>query len=493
MASQVLQTPQILSIEGSTIRIKHPDVSGYTRTSLTAPFTAAGVTLSVRDNNNFEDNDWFVLGELGNAKTEESDVNGAVSRGTSLTITNNTTFSHALDAPVTRIQERGIKIYGSATDGGAGTLIESIDAIGAGTRQIADAVMIQWDKPFTEWTLTSTDTAYAYYYVTFTDGTTASASSDYVLAAGNAYNTGKAVAQSALDLTRANVDGSLVTWEFLLDRLNDFQDFVASYVTDQGSIKDWPFEIFEDVTSVTILQNENSYAVTGFSETLKYPDSKQGIIQLRVGSHELQYIDLDEYERLMNGKVRTEVATSAAIGATSMVLDDTSELADSGSIYIGTQSAVITYTTKVDATNTISGIPASGTGSITATATVDAVVWQNISAGIPDKYTMFDGNILFTIPPNSDTAGKKLKIKAYKQIARLSSISDIIDIPFVHIAKWYVAAEIEYRKKNSQSGDRYIQRFEKEMAKAERKYLNHMPEVTDYYTFYTHPGTNFNE
>jgi len=86
MASQVLQTPSIISIEGSTIRVKHPDVSGYTRTSLVAPFTAAGTSISVRDNNNFEDDDWFIIGEPGNARTESGDVNGAVTRGTSLTI-----------------------------------------------------------------------------------------------------------------------------------------------------------------------------------------------------------------------------------------------------------------------------------------------------------------------------------------------------------------------------------------------------------------------
>ena len=89
------------------------------------------------------------------------------------------------------------------------------------------------------------------------------------------------------------------------------------------TVKNWPHEIFEDELSVTMVQNENRYAVSGFSSTLKYPDSKQGIIELKGGQLVLKYVDFDEYQRELNNKIRTEVATQAAIGATSLVLDDT--------------------------------------------------------------------------------------------------------------------------------------------------------------------------
>lgn len=209
--SKLLTTPKILSIDGSTIRVAHPDYSEYIRTRISSPLTAAGVTLTVQDNRRFADDDFFVLGEIGDAKSEECDVNGAVTRGTSLTITNSSKFSHEIDAPVTRIFERGFKIYGAATDGGAGTLIVSVDAIIAATNQLADAVMIQWDKEFSEYTLISTDTTYAYYYIKFTDGTTDSSSSDYVLATGPAYNSAYALVQAALREVRADVDGDLIS------------------------------------------------------------------------------------------------------------------------------------------------------------------------------------------------------------------------------------------------------------------------------------------
>jgi hypothetical protein len=120
MTAKVLQTPQILDIIGSTIRVRHPDISGYTRTSVVSQFDSTDTALSVRDNDNFEDNDWFTFGEVGDSKSEECDVNGAVTRGTAITVTNSTKFDHEIDTPVTRIFERGFRLYGAATDGGAG-------------------------------------------------------------------------------------------------------------------------------------------------------------------------------------------------------------------------------------------------------------------------------------------------------------------------------------------------------------------------------------
>jgi len=472
--------PQILSIQGSSIRIQHPDLSESTKTSVISPHTAAGTSLSVRDNRNFSDDDWMILGAIGNAKTEEVDVNGAVTRGTSLTITNTTKFSHEIDTPVTRILERGFKIYGAATDGGAGTLIASVDAKTASTNQLADAIMIQWDKPFSEWTLITTDTTYAYYFAKFTDGTTDSDASDYVIAAGQPYNSGREMVQSALDLTRSEVDNRLITWDFLTDCINDFQDEVTNYVLPDGTYKDWPFEIFEELNSISLTQSENKIAVSGLSTALKYPDSNQGIIQVKLGNKILKYYDLDSYEQDYNEVTRTEVATEAAVGATSLIVDDSTELQDSGSVVVGAMT--ITYTSKDDSTNTLSGIPASGTGSITATATVDMVVWQGVTTGIADKYTVFNNYFLLNRPVDEDRVGQKLKVKFYGMLPRLTSLSDATVIPFTHLGKFYLAAQIEYRKKNAQMGDRYLALFQRKLLEQAQKQMNHMAETLEYYT-----------
>ena len=207
--SQVLQKPEIVQIIGSTIRIKHPDLSKNVNTQLASTIAAAGTTMTVLDNNGFADNDWYIVGEVGDQTTESNDVNGAVTRGTSMTVTNALSFAHEINAPVTNIYERGITIYGAATDGGSGTIIESIDAKTASGKQLADAQMIEWNKPYTEYTLISTDTSYAYYYVIFTDGTTTSSASDYIAAAGFGNSAVETFIQDALDLVDAEIGQSI--------------------------------------------------------------------------------------------------------------------------------------------------------------------------------------------------------------------------------------------------------------------------------------------
>ena len=488
MIAKLIQKPQIIEIIGSSIKVKHPDISGYTRTEIISPLTAAGTALSVSDNNNLTDDDWFVLGEAGDAKAEECDVNGAVTRGTSLTITNTTKFSHDISTPLTKIYERGIKIYGAATDGGVGTLIASVDAKVAATNQLADAIMIQWNKKYTEYTLISTDTTYAYYFVKFTDGTTDSSASDYVLATGLVYNSVETVVKEALLKVNAKIDpeaDGLITREWLLSVANDFQDEVINYevTTPDGRkiSKDWSWEIFEDETSLALTLNENKYALSGLASDLKYENSKTGLLSVRIGSSLIDYQDINEYEEDMDGIVRTEVATAASSGDITLVCDDTYEFNEDGTIYAGAET--ITYTGNTEATGTFTGIPASGTGSITDTIAVDSVVWQGITPGTPTKYTIFDGYILFNIPPDSDFVGYKIKIKGIKKLSRLTDFPDTLAIPFTHLAKIYIASQIEYRKNNSVNGDRLTAEFTRKLNDLALKDKIQKMESLTYYRF----------
>lgn len=474
--SKVLQTPTIISIDGSSLRIAHPDISRYTRTVLNTPLTAAGVTLGVADNNNFADDDWFVLGEVGDSKTEECDVNGAVTRGASLTITNSTKFNHEIHTPVTKIQERKIKIYGAATDGGAGTLITSIDALSG------DAFSIQWNRAFSEYTLISTDTAYAYYFVKFTDGTTDSPASDYVLAGGLPYNSAMAVIQGGLEDAKATIDGVLITNQYLLEAINDGQYEVFRFVDPDGIPKDWSFEIAEDVTSLTVDENVEKYSLASLSPDMKYPNSHQGIVSVKVGKKKIVYADLDEIEQGYEDVARTEVATQASVGATSIVLDDVSEFTDSG-YFKAPGGQTVRYTGRTVGSNTLTGIPASGTGSITAIIPVDSVIWQGANPGVPDKYTIFNGNILFNCPVGSTIDGQKIKFRYYADRGRMSSLSDSLTVTPVHYLKHYIAARVETRKKNTAEADRHMALFLRGLTQEAAKDRSLVEEQLEYYGF----------
>lgn len=477
--AKVLQKPQIISIDGSTIRIAHPKIGHYARTQLRAASTAADTAFSFYDNNGFADNDWLIIGEIGRAKTEEVDVNGAVTRGSDITLTNTTKFDHEIDDPVNRIQERAITIYGAATDGGAGTIIESVDAIAS---PIANGVQIQWDKPYTEYTLISSDTSYAFYYVVFTDGTTTSSASDYVASTGLGANTVYELIRKALSRTNTELDAEAngkLTFDYLIKATDDAQSAITQYTDDQGIPKNWPFEIFTDKTSLSVVQGQVQYALSSLSSTIKYPDSNQAIASLKFATVPLDYVDPSRYDDLMENRKHTQIASTAAVGATTITLDDTNELADSGTIRF--RDNTVTYTSKNDSTGVLSGIPASGTGSITTQGEVDDDVWQGIGFGAPEVYTIIDGNIELEIPPHSDHDGKKLKFRGYKQLTALTELTDTTDVTFYNIMVDFICAYIEYAKENRSKGNEYMKDFNKNLAQNAKNSVGEMEDTGTYY------------
>jgi len=459
--SELLTKPTIIEVTGSTFRIAHPDISGNVRTYLASTIAAAGTAMTVLDNNGFADDDWYVIGDIGDEKTESGDVNGAVTVGSSMTVTNNLSFAHEVNAPVTKINERGIAIYGAATDGGAGTLIASIDAKTASGKNLADAVMIQWDKPYTEYTLITTDTTYAYYYAKFTDGITSSASSDYVLAAGLASNSVEYFIQQALTLTNSELDDALLKRERLVKVANDCQSAIAQFKyqdprTGEYTQTNWEFEMVEDKTSLTLSTGEHEYALSGLSVAPKW-ESERAIISIRIGSEgKIEKQLISEYDDDTEEHTRTDCATTGAVAATSLVVDSNVEFTDTGTLYSGDNT--LTYTGKTG-TTTFTGIPASGDYSIETQIEVDDPVWQGIQLDLPTKYSYFDGKIIFNKPPASDYSGYPIKLRYFKKLPALLDASDVTEVTFSNVFELYLASWIERRKGNEDKAIQYMKEF----------------------------------
>lgn len=469
--AKVLQTPTILGIVGGTVRIKHPDISSYPKTYVTSPLSAAGTTLNIADNNDLDNVDKILIGEVRDEKTEYVAINGAVTRGGSIIIANTTKFSHELHAPVVKIYEYQVKLYGAATDGGSGTLITTLD--------------IQWDEDFTEYTLKTTDTAYAYYYASFYDGVTIGAASSYVASTGLTYASTAEIAQGGLEMVKAEIDNVIITREWLLGVANDWQDETTGYVTSDGITKDWTFEIFEDTTSIKLTQNENRYAVSGFSSTLKYQNSNEAVLQLRYGSYPLVKQTIQYFNEYFQGIVRDSLAAQATAGATSVTLNSVAEFSDSGTFYVGADT--ITYTARDTTTNILSGIPASGTGAITATHAVSASVWQGVAPTNPSFYSVFGGYINLDVPISEDYVGYPLKIIGLKRIPRLTSFSSVTVIPFTYLAKYYIAARIQFKKGNREDAQSLMNTFQQKLEVEARR--DGLPNA-DPETYYNFDGNN---
>jgi len=440
--------------------------------------------MSVYDNHGFADDDWFILGTPGDRETEEGDVNGAVTRGQAMTVTNSLKFGHVLDCPITKILERGFKLYGAATDGGSLTLIASVDAIIAGTNQLADTVMFQWGKSYTEYTMISTDTTYAFYAIKFTDGVTDSAVSTYVPATGLAYTKLEPLIKQAIDFTNSKLDEKRLTRDMFVNWANDCQNEISQFIyQDPGSgrylQKDWSYEVVLDET-IAFVEGQDSYALSGLGYTIKYPNSDKSIFSVQVGNEKpMRKMAIKDFDIFRRGVNKTLMNGTGAIGATSITVDATANFSSSGSLTSGSQT--ITYTGKT--ATTFTGIPTSGSGSITIQLADNAPIWQNMQSGQPIAWVIFNGNLIVDRPPNADFAGKTLRVRFLKALSRITSVSDGTEIPFTNTITCYLTATAFYRLGQPDQGDKWMDKFKKEViSNAQADYIPNLDEW-HYYNF----------
>lgn len=479
MANKSLQKPKIIDIKAGVIKIAHPDISRYTRTYVRSPISAAGTSLTVADNNGFADNDYFIIGAIGDAKTEEGDVNGAVTRGQSLTITNSNKFAHEIDEPVTRIFERKITVYGAATDGGNLTAI----------RNTASAINIEWNKLETEFNLLVADTAYDFYVVKFYDGTTESSASDYIPATGLPESSAERMIQAALSLTGVDrLDAVKFTRPAMVGWVQDCQDEITAFTfkdpySEERIQKDWSFEVMntEAGNSLTISTNINEYDLTTLTYALKHPYSDRAIISLRYANQKPSTsITAREMEEELYNSFRTAVKTQPGVGDVELEIDSNIELPDAGTIYVGVDT--ITYTGK-SGTDTLTGIPASGTGSITVAHPVDTTVWYGNTPGLPTKWIVLRQKLTFNAPFSSTYEDYNIYMTYFRVIPRITEVTDSTIIPFYNIFKYYLAYKIENARQDLDRAGFYLNTFKEKLLEQALADQSPLIDYQDYYNF----------
>jgi len=443
MAEKALQKPSIIEVIGEFIRIAHPIISGNIQTRLATSLAAAGTALSVLDSNGFTDADDVLFGAVGDTKTEAGVINGAVSIGTSITVANSNDFAHELNCPFIKLNEDQITIFDAADDSEIAT------------------INIQWDKDYTEYEIAAADQSDTGYYVKFTDGTNVGEASDTVTSAGLADNSVYNLVTSGLDLIDEELGGKFSN-SWAVRTANNCQDAITHYVRKTRAgvdiVKNWSFELAEDDTSISLTENENKYALSGLSFDLKQEDTKRSIQSVKIGSKQLTYIDIDEYDRLMENTVKTAVKTAITAADTEIVLDDTYELSETGVVYIGADA--ISYTGNTEATGTLTGCT-----DVDNSHSVDATVWQNVSPTLPTKYTIFNGNLYLDAPVDTDYVGYKLKIRGLQILARFADLSDTADIKFYNLFHYFIAARGEFKKGNIEEGNYWMNEFKSAIKK----------------------------
>src|SRR3990167_6676814 len=99
------------------------------KTIMTATIAAAGTTITVKSNLGFAQNDFVLIGNIGDEKAEIKQITAAVTAGTSLTIAA-ATFDQDIDTQITKIDFNQVRFNrGTTTVAADSTALAAAQAI----------------------------------------------------------------------------------------------------------------------------------------------------------------------------------------------------------------------------------------------------------------------------------------------------------------------------------------------------------------------------
>lgn len=427
------EVSSLISVSGNTIRAGHPVVPSNLVTFLTASVTAGSTSLTVLDNNPLVQNDYVIVGKLGIDKTEIVQITGAVTQGTALTV-GALVYDHPVDTPIIKILWNQVEYSGAATATGTKTLL-------TGGALVSGLQNIMPDRSDT--VFTNTGTTYAFYFVRFKNTQTSTFSSYSASAPSGGYATSavRSVKDEALAMCNEKLDGVLFTDSFLNNEIYNCEQEVWS------ERKQWSWAYtFDKILGQTV---EGGLSFTLPSD-ISDNQSNKSILEngVRLGTRsELLYITKEEWDKYFQLVSHTTLASAVTVGDTTISLTSVSDFATSGTVVIGSDSA-IAYTGVTVSTNTLTGV----TG-IAANHANGLDVWQNPAFVEPAYYTIFNNTLYFQTGVQSTYAGLNVYISYYRKPTTIVDDNSTLNIPDWSIYHYYLAWKILIRKYNGKTTD----------------------------------------
>jgi len=403
--------------------------------NLSAIATAGDNTLTVYSISGFAINKPLLVGEFGQDGTEIIKTHTSTApSGSTITLLSALVKSHTKDTKVYVLPYDQVQFYHATTTTGDKTLISTSD--------------VNEESNETQYT----DTTYTsgYFFSRFYNSIDAGYSdySDPIPYGGFDSNTVGSIIEMAMSETKKEFTETL-TYKSLVDEINSCLRYV------RGKLKRWSNVQEFDYVVDQIDRGEYSFTLP---TTYYDKNSNRSCLNVRVGDSNLTYKDKNEFNEILDDVHKTTVATEGAVGATSLVLTSAADFDDSGTIHVysGSTQYAITYTAK--STNTLTGVPASGTGSITATLTAGLNVWQNESEGTPKYFTIADGYLYILPLIDSTDSGMNIVMDFYTDIVEINSDADTITLArhdmVKHWLKWQIRNITENNgQPNLQDGD----------------------------------------
>ncbi len=425
------------------------------RTYLSAA-ASVGTTLTVKDIAGFAVGKYVWINPLG-ANSEIVAVHAATApTGNTVTLASTTAFAHGAGEEVLYIEFNEIEVSHSATVGGAKSVL---DTVGVRAR---DAYTRHLDVTQTS----------GYYFARFKNSvaTLYSSYSDAIPYGGWDAGTVGQMIDAALRET-SNTFGTKITIQDCFHWINQGLREV------KGKLRTWPEHA---VSNYVLGQTVRGVYTMALPTDIYDAETNRSIKALRFGvGGELRYLEPDLFEAQLTDVVVTQVRTQAAIGATSLLIDNSYDFPDSGivRVYVDGVPNTITYTgvTRSSTSGVLTGIPASGDGSITAIIPVDTNVWVNETEGSPAFYTVRNGAIDYWPLVSEGRDNENVYLDYDARITAVDSESDVIDAFRFDILESYLTWRIWCKADNGgilERGNGYYADYKERMNDAIRTLPN---------------------
>lgn len=420
-----------------TIYIQNSDLTREKRfTYLASDVSSGGTVLIVQSGIGFQNLDTssgqiLCIGEIGNEKTEiiRTSTQYPVA-GTSITLgAAGLGFDHPQDTKVTIIDWDRADIQWSATS--------------TGTKSTIRAYPIYIQPDLREMLVQDTSKTSGYYFVRFNEtiGNTASDWSDPIPFGGFDDNTVFAIKKLALDSAHEEIDGDLITHEFLNESLWEAR---REYHQSPGKR---PFRRkYNFILGSSALTG--SYRVE-LPTDVENPFSAENIYGVRVGSNpNMAYYDKKDWDFDYLNKNHSTLDLPYTNGvSTSIWLANGRDFSASANIVVeGMTIGLSRITGEQNSFKIITqGTPTYGT----ASAGSDA--WENISLGLPDKFTVWadpagSAYIYFNRPFSTSYTNENIYLDYYRTLVGYDSDADQLDEPNYDMFVNYLAWKIRARK-----------------------------------------------
>ncbi len=407
------------------------------RTYLSADM-AVGTAMTVKSQKGFHatTNQPLIIGELGGEITELVETTTS-SAPTTITLNTASIFAHDAGTPVYLIKFDQIEFSHAATLAGSKVAL---------TLPVASPGIysIQPDKP--EFILDETEFTSGFYFVRFKEsvGGTFSDYSDGIEVGTWERNTVGYMIDRALNNLQLELSDNVTLWD-CYEWINNGMALI------QGKLKRWA----EHYSYNAVLGQTSRGINTLTMPTDAYDtETNKSLIAIRIGDEKkLTYLDPPFFDAQLGNLKTTQVTTQAEINDTTFEIDNSYDFLDAGTVnvYISGTKYNISYTgvTRSATAGVLTGVPASGDGSITVQIPVDTNVWADEIEGIPKVFTVRNGKIEWY--PLTDANEDNQNI--YGDYAKVATIvdtdRDTIDYQRFDMLQSYLSFRIKMKAKNN--------------------------------------------